>query len=310
MLKVADRLVVSPFGLLGSNENALTFALGYLYHSCPDFLVKTLHRIGIKGIRKTTLKNIEVSLQTYDRATGITDVELKLENIFMVIIEAKIGLATPNDVQCNKYIFRLDSGEYKDKLLVILQNPDSSTVKNNNLKVLLWSEVLEDAISLFTEHGENTQEGYLLRSFATFCMEEYDMKAYTHEVWIVPGSPKPLWEGGLSHYDIHTKTAKIYYRNDRSTCRPLYIAFRNKGFDTIQRVKRIICEGKPIEWEPQLKNVYGWPKENYTIWELSDPIKLGKTIKTGPNMLQRHVYCNFEDLLKYDSVAEIEKKKK
>ncbi len=50
---------------------------------------------------------------------------------------------------------------------------------------------------------------------------------------------KPIWPGGMSHWDIHQKYRVWWAYNDH-TVRPLYIAFRVRGvLDSIYRVSQV-----------------------------------------------------------------------
>ena len=69
--------VDTPFGLLGNDENALSFALGYTFHECPFFLHQFLSEIGVGGIRKKALADVRIDLQKHGGNLGdkgITDI--------------------------------------------------------------------------------------------------------------------------------------------------------------------------------------------------------------------------------------------
>ena len=89
------RPVRSAFDLLGSDENALTFALGYTFRQCPGYLQAFLREVGLGGLRRRTLAQAAIWLQRSDRTSGITDIEVVLDGRLHVIIEAKIGLGVP-----------------------------------------------------------------------------------------------------------------------------------------------------------------------------------------------------------------------
>ena len=323
-LTAYDRKIKTPFGLLGTNENALTFSLGYLYSVCPEFLRKTLYKLDIKNLRHTRFADIEISLQK-NRAEdkhGITDIEIRLPGMFHIIIEGKIGFGVPRIEQCEQYFSELDEPV---KRLAILQNAEHShwveRYKKSNpafkgkLSGLYWAELLEDAISLLRANPESSIEGYWLRNFIKFAKEEYNMGSYTHEVWIVSTNKKEWWPGGLSFHDIHTKNGKIYFwsHGKFANRKPLYIASRCGGFDSIQKVLKIEHDVTPVSIVPELKKVRGgdnWQNLPSTIWYLSDPIPLGRKIRTGAGMFNDHVTCDFDLLLPCDSVLEIREKMK
>lgn len=89
--------------------------------------------------------------------------------------------------------------------------------------------------------------------------------------------------------------------------RPLYIAFRAGGVvKQVYRVNRIEQAIPIVDRVPQLKNVREtWPKEEHTIWHLSEPVKLPHEIRTGGGMYNRRVRCDFDLLLTCKSVREI-----
>src|SRR5262249_22290363 len=108
-LHAYGRLVTTPFGLLGTDENALSFALGYTFQQCTPLLQWFLRAIGISGVHQSALHKASIDLQQHrsgEPEQGITDIEVHLPGHFHVIIEAKVGLAVPSIEQCRKYLTR------------------------------------------------------------------------------------------------------------------------------------------------------------------------------------------------------------
>jgi len=66
-LHVGDRRVSTPFGLVGNDENALTFALGFTFQQCPSLLQEFLREIGINGVRRGSLRDVQIILQRRSR---------------------------------------------------------------------------------------------------------------------------------------------------------------------------------------------------------------------------------------------------
>lgn len=64
-LHAFDRLVTTPFGLLGVDENALSFALGYTFQQCPPLLQWFLRAIGIAGLHLSVLRHARIDLQQH-----------------------------------------------------------------------------------------------------------------------------------------------------------------------------------------------------------------------------------------------------
>ena len=321
-LTAYGRAISTPFGLLGNGENALSFALGYTLRECPQLLQQFLAAICIPGVRLASLTSANIDLQRHGAASGhqgITDIELILPGRFHVIIEAKIGLVLPTIDQCVQYVPRLsNSNEPIKRLVALIEAPDrsfderykrASPILKDVLTVYNWTEFLSLCVTLMAKCGQNEDAGRAVRWFYTFLDQEYNMKAFTTEVWILPTSSEPLWPNGLSFIDTHLK-CKVYYDYRRGSERPLYIAFQSGGrVDGLHRVLRIEHETPPIKYVPQLSNVAdAWPKSSaHTIWHLDDPVKLPHPIRSGgKNVHRRAVKCDMDVLLSSKSVLEIE----
>ncbi len=158
-------------------------------------------------------------------------------------------------------------------------------------------------------YDDHRPAGMSVRWFYSFLDREYDMKAFSTEVWILPASTKPLWPGGCSYWDIHQEK-KSFYDVHRHSVRPLYIAFRaNAVVQAIYRVRHIEHETPPIKYVPELKKLgKEWPSKPMTIWHLDDPVPLPYPIPTGGSLWQRDVRCDMDILLPSTSVKEIEDK--
>ena len=316
-LHAHNRLVTSPFGLLGTDENALSFALGYSFQQCPHLLQWFLCEIGLPGIRLSSLQRTRIDLQRYRSDTsgvGITDLEIHLPGHFHVIIEAKVGLGVPSLPQCEKYLRRLASAnEPIQRLIALVQSPDlsieeaygkiSSSLKGK-LMCFHWSYFITECVRLITRGRVSADALQAVRWFYRFLDEEYRMKAFTTEVWILPIATQPLWSGGLSFLDIHQKYL-IYFDNRSPTVRPLYIGLRSGGqLDSLHRVIRIEHETPVSKYVPNLQTP--WKDTPHTIWHLDKAVPLPRTIPTGGKLWQRRVPCDFDVLLSAKTVMEIE----
>ena len=88
-----------------------------------------------------------------------------------------------------------------------------------------------------------------------FLDQEYRMKAFTTEVWILAISTEALWPNGMSHWDIHQKY-RVWWDYKEHSVRPLYIAFRVNGVvDSIYRVSRVEHAVPIIDLVPEMKNI-------------------------------------------------------
>ena len=215
-LHINKRAVTTPFGLLGTDENALTFALGFTFQQCPSLLQWFLRQVGVSGVQIKSLRSARIDLQRHRSGKvgeGITDVEIHLPGQFHVIIEAKVGLGIPSVKQCCKYLPRLKkTNEPVQKLVALTQSPDESfgegyaenvQALSGRFVVFNWLKLIPECIRLMMGETLEAHPRAWVRSFYRFLDEEYRMKAFTTEVWILAISTKPLWKNGKSHWDLH-----------------------------------------------------------------------------------------------------------
>ena len=319
-LHVNQKLVTSPFGLLGTDENALTFALGYTFQQSFPLLQWFLKHIGVSGVQRSTLRKAHIILQRHRSGRsgeGVTDIEIHLPGRFHVIVEAKVGLAVPTLEQCCKYLPRfLETNEPVQKLVALVQSPDKTFTeiyagKNYKLSKRLvrmnWTELFPSCIRIMQRDSAGFEQKAWVRSFHRFLDQEYEMKAYSTEAWILAISTKPLWSNGMSHWDIHQKH-RVWWDYKEHTVRPLYLAFRVKGkLDSIYRVSGIEYGIPIIDKVPEMQNIKKkWPKTPCTIWHFEPPVKLPVPLRTGSGMYNRRVRCDFDLLLSCKTVLEVE----
>jgi hypothetical protein len=319
-LHAHNRLVNSPFGLLGTDENGLSFALGYSFQQCLPLLQWFLKQVGVAGIHRSSLQTARIDLQRHRSAEfgqGITDIEIHLPGQFHVIVEAKVGLAVPTIDQCQKYLPRLKvTNEPIQKPVAVVQSPDQTFVKDygqqdkqlsKRLVRFIWPQLIPECVRLMLGKSLSSEAKDWVRCFYNFLDQEFAMKAFTTEVWILAISTEPLWPSGMSHWDIHQKY-KVWWDYKEHPVRPLYIAFRVGGLlDSICRVSRVEHAVPIIDIVPEMRNIKkDWPKLPATIWHFGPPVPLGKPLRTGSGMYNRRVRCDLDLLLTCDTVQEIE----
>jgi hypothetical protein len=313
-LHAHDRTVDTPFGLLGTDENALTFALGYTFQRCLPLLQWFLKEVGIKGLHRSSLKDAHIRLQRHQSGQGVTDIEIYLPGQFHVIVEAKIGLSEPKIVQCRKYLPRFEKDAPIQKLVAVIESADHTFVKrygqqdkqlSKRLMGFSWPSLLPECVRLMLDGSVSPESKAWVRYFYNFLDKEFDMKTYTTEVWILAINTEPMWPGGSSHWDVHQKH-KLWWAYNDQTVRPLYIAFRvNAKLDSIYRVKRIEHSVPISDRVPEMRRLK-WAKKPATIWHFGPPVPLAKPLRTGRGMRARRVRSDLDLLLTCNSVKEIE----
>lgn len=315
-----NRPVNSPFGLIGIDENALSFALGYTFQQCLPLLKWFLTQVGIPGIHLSSLRAARIDLQRHrsdETGRQITDIEIHLRGQFHVIVEAKVGLAVPTIEQCQKYLPRFKlTNEPIQKLVSIVQSPDQTFVRDyckqdkqlsKRLVRFIWPRLIPECIRLMLGNSLPAQAKEWVRCFYSFLDQEFDMKAFTTEVWILAISTEALWPNGMSHWDIH-KSYRLWWDTREHSVRPLYLAFRVDGvLDSICRVNQVEHGIPIIDVVPELRKCqehdFTTPA---TIWRFDPPVALGKSLRTGGGMYSRRVRCDLDLLLTCSSVQEVE----
>jgi hypothetical protein len=319
-ITIAQRPITSPFGLIGTDENALSAALAWTFRCCPELLRWFLSQVGITGIQTRRLAQAEIVLQRYERfgrRRGLTDIEIRLGDELHVIIEAKVGPAVPSLEQCHKYARRLQRNPAgKTKLVALVQSEDHSfttryaeadSALGELLSLVTWQQVFDECRRLAVARGTDAEGRVWCGHLASFLQQEYAMNTYTTEVWILAASTEPLWKNGLSHWDIHQEY-RLWWDYTEIHVRPLYLAFRAAGqVDSIWRVNQIEHDVLVGDRVPPLKKQgREWAKKPATIWHLDPPVPLQKTLRTGPGMYNRRVRCHLDLLLSCSTVQEIE----
>jgi hypothetical protein len=104
------------FSLLGSNENDLTAALGFVLSKCPPLAAALTQRICAAA---ASAAHGDLSLEERG-AAGRTDLELKLGSA-LFIIEAKRGWLLPSKAQLSKYATRITAAPGGGALVTLSQ---------------------------------------------------------------------------------------------------------------------------------------------------------------------------------------------
>ena len=223
----------------------------------------------------------------------------------------------PTLQQCQKYLPRLqNSKEPKQRIVALVQSPDDSFKADyvqrdselaGRLMSFNWVDFIPHCVSLMTDKSITPEATSWIRCFYRFLDEEYGMKAFSTEVWILPIDTTPLWPDGMSFWQIHQKY-NIYFDSISPSVRPLYFGFRVDGqVNAIYRVSRIEQAIRVVDSVPELQNVKeDWPSKLHTIWHFGPPVPLANPLTTGGGMYNRRVRCDLDLLLTCKTVKEIE----
>ena len=197
----------SVFRLAGRNEDALTYALGYLLAKDPLFCSAFLSKCGIaKDRRNKQLASLlddqeyEIHLQEVtDREVGRRDIVIEIGSSVRAVIEGKIGRALPDKKQILKYANdnvdwnavdptsgrRAIVSITRDKLPASTRISTRKELKRQGIKLyeFRWYQVY----ILVHKHRQNRKSlaiRWAFDEFLRFFRRDYEMKHYDVEVAI------------------------------------------------------------------------------------------------------------------------------
>ena len=330
------RTVQSIFRLIGNDEDALTYALGFLLARDPDFCVKVVRLCGIKVPRRLR-DAYTIHLQEFtDRRFGRRDIVIEADNL-RVVLEAKIGTSEPTVGQLLKYANDKDSlwEKFSTKAVVALTQVKlrSSILNETRSKLsdkgitcssVQWHQIIELALR-HTPSDDSEVSRYLFDEFVRYARKDYNMGYHDAEVLIL---------------DVNPDNAKIFKEHwlyvgiPKDKWAPLYLApyFTNKnpvpGITYISRVADTklvkLSEGPEAidvgtdeqreRWRAGLSEFLGLYSEEQS-WEallflLEEPIKFRTTpltkksfnstgpSKNIPSQIPRAFSLRFDELLR------------
>jgi len=240
-LMVHGQKVDTVFELLGNNENAMTYSLGWALASCDVFSQQLAAMLGFsKGFSDA----MHIRLQEYTSQKGFTDIEIVDPGECHIVIEAKRGFNIPSLDQLEKYADRLLASADKKakKLLLILAESDReeqwltqhvpNDVKQVEVLAISWKKfqkMANDCLAKTSKHSEKR----LLSQLIEYLEKVTTMQNKTSNlVYVVSVSDDIFFkDAGISFVDVIEKHQKYFHPvgNRWPIEPPNYIAFRYYG---------------------------------------------------------------------------------
>ncbi len=236
--------VQSVFRLAGNDEDALTFALGFLLAHDQEFCAKIVRRLRVAP-RRPIKPDYAIYLQEVTGpGFGRRDIVIQ-DSGMRIVLEAKIGRAEPTAGQLLKYGAEHDLwGRFKTRGVVALTQVELAPATKERVSEKLseqgirfsnvqWHEVVDIALS----HRPSDDSGvsqYLFDEFTRYIRRNYQMDYYDAEVLI---------------QDVNHLNAKIfkegwmYVTSPKDKKAPLYFApyFTGQGASSgISMISRVI----------------------------------------------------------------------
>ena len=218
--------VRSIFRLAGKDEDALTFAFGYLLAHDDTFCAQVLRTFRIAP-PKVLSDGYSVHLQEITTPTyGRRDVVIQADDV-RVVFEAKIGGAEPTPDQLLKYAdeLKLWKQTHKTQAVVALTQVELAAPTTDKVAAELaksgisfhkiqWHEII-DLILRHTPSGDSENLKHLFDEFVRYVRSDYDMGYYDAEILIQDVNPL-----NARIYD----DCWIYVTSSKDKRAPLYFA--------------------------------------------------------------------------------------
>lgn len=216
--------IQSIFRLAGNDEDALTFALGYLLAYDPTFCAKII-RLFVHDRRKRSNPDYSIFLQ---EVTGLgfgrRDIVIQGSEE-RIVVEAKIGGSEPTAEQLLKYGAEQDLwSHYKFRTVVSLTRGELSTATREKVRSKLsekgiqfltvqWHQVI-DLVLRHRHSDDSPVSRYLFDEFANYVLRDYKMGYYDAEVSIQDVNPEnaKIYEKGWVYVtSLKDKTSPLYF---------------------------------------------------------------------------------------------------
>jgi hypothetical protein len=286
-LTLHGRTIPTVFNLLGSNENDLTFSLGWAIAQSDPLAVALLGNV-FPDVDVGTV--VAVRLQEFvggEGATGYTDIEVESDRVAMVL-EAKRGWNLPDHGQLAKYLSRLGQGGVGRLLVVAEASPEYAEPRLppfvGDIPVVYrsWKQITQLVESCAPNVGFSQRR--LLRELTTYLRGLMTMQNVTSNlVYVVPLRKKIApWSHPYTPVEIVTDL-NIYCHpvGNRYPKEPQnYVGFRWDGrLQMVRHVESYTVGNDPHEVIPSMYS-REWPERHF-FYYLGPPIVPPHEIRLG-----------------------------
>jgi len=292
----------SVFGLLGTDENSATFALGWVLERCAFFRQRLLETVFGTAIGQPPAT---VTLQSHGDDGGFTDLELHVADELALILEAKRGWSLPTEQQLRKYHPRFAKRRARKQRILSVSAVDSVHARKQlprhidgvPVTHLSWRDLLRIAEAA---HSGTTgfEDKLWLRQLIEHLREYVAVDRTTsNQAYIVSLGSEPMVRRKPTTWIDVVERDQCYFHPIRSGWPPEppnYIGFRYRG--RLQSVHHI----DSFEVANDLSKVNStWPKTNYDhfVYRLGPAMKPHTEVRTGKLYMNGRVWCAIDTLL-------------
>jgi len=284
------------FSLLGSDENAATFALGWTL-SRSDALLRRL--LGALNVPEPT-DTVRVELQRHGGDAGFTDIEIVVAGHCHVIVEAKVGGAVAGDRQLQRYRGRF-AGDGHDVIVSVSAAPAyvaarllPGSIDGVPVRHLSWGDLRRMAAES-TAAAAGTTERRWLRDLERH-LEGYvtAQVVSSNLVYVVALSTAEI-RPGYTWIDVVEKDGAYFHpigKGGWPVTPPNYLGFRYHG--QLQSVRHVEhAEFVPVLGERDER----WAEwTDHMLYRLGPPMRPAVPLRSGMAYANR-VYCALDLLL-------------
>ena len=223
--KDASVPVQSIFRLAGSDEDALTYALGFLLARDPIFCVELVRLCGVKAPQSFKHEYAVHLQEVTDPRYGRRDIVIEAGKV-RIVLEAKIGRAEPTAQQILKYAKDNKKWEgFTTGVVVSLTQGKLSSATQDEVVAKLprrpkirfapiqWHQVLDLVLLHGPSDGSEVSQ-YLFDEFIHYIRRDYDMGYYDAEILIQDVNPRnaKIFEKGWMYVtSLKDKKAPLYF---------------------------------------------------------------------------------------------------
>ena len=314
LLKLHGREIDNFFELMGIKENDITLSLSWVLSRCPEFLSRVIK--SICRVKKNDCDDVEITCQEFEKNKGFTDIEIKDDKNFHIIIEAKRGWKLPDDEQLNKYSKRKSfvRSNIKNKFIVSLSecSQEYAAMKNpketkNGTPVVHRSfrEIYQYALEAKSE--SNNAQKHILDDFCHYMKGLMTMQNIeSNRVYVVSLS-KGCPDGcDITFIDIVKKYRKYFHPLGQSGWPkepPNYIAFRYDG--KLQSIHHIEKYTVTSNLHDEVKAMPDYEEDcDFFVYRLGPAIIPQKEVRTGNIYPNGRVWAMLDTLLTCDTISE------
>lgn len=309
-IQLHGRPIQSVFELLGADENAMTYALGWCMAQAPALLAELAGHLG----GSQAGEGASILLQEHGGRHGVTDIEVRDPGRIAWIFEAKAGFDPPGADQLAKYAARLVSEDQAaDKRLIILARSDRrdlwlqmrapESVDGVPVQVISWAQI-GDAVRRAYPSSDNTAKA-LLRQFTAFLDRVLGMQVVSSNQVYVVSLNQDTFGGGPTTFVEVVETFGRYFHPVGSgwpVNPPNYMAFRWQG--RLQSIHHIDDYEIITDFAPHFPGITEGEIEPHFLYHLGPPIRPSREVRAGKIFRAARVYAHIDLLLTCDTISD------